>query len=121
MIDLKPYFDAAQAANDDVQRLMSEMNAAFGDGTEDGKTRAMAMRPTLDAAKAKAEEANTLYISMRNAASVSDEAAKLFVPVSNPNPAPDDSGTKTMTREAFLALDSVERMAFIRDGGTLID
>jgi hypothetical protein len=65
MQNLKPYYDAALSADAEVKRILAEMDAAFNSATEEGKQKALEMRPALDAAKAKAEESNKLYISMR--------------------------------------------------------
>ena len=119
-IDLKPYFDSAQAADEEVQRIMNQMNAAFEKGTEEGKQEALDLRPALDEAKTKAADANTLYISMRDAASASSAAAKQFVPV-NDQAAQNPGAGKSLTRDVFTALDAAARMKFIKDGGTLVD
>jgi hypothetical protein len=122
-IDLKPYFESARAASDEVQRVMAEMNAAFSDGTDEGKQKALDLRPALDAAQKAAEEANALYISMRNASSETQDAAKNFVPASmtRPEVGAAASAVKEMTRAEFTALDGAARMAFIRNGGKVID
>ena len=121
-MDLKPYFDSARAADDEVQRVMAEMNTAFTDGTDAGKTKALELRPSLDAAKKKALEDNELYISMRNAVSVSDGVAKKFVPV-NEAAAEIVKGAKpkTIKRQEYDAMSLVDRSNFIRDGGTVED
>jgi hypothetical protein len=119
-IDLKPYFDSARSADDEVQRVMAEMNAAFGEGTPEGKQKALDQRPALDAAKQAAEAANALYVSMRDASSVSSGVARNFVPV---------QGTEVggaalpseMKRGDFLALQADERMKFIKGGGKVVD
>lgn len=119
MIDLKPYFDAAQAADAEVLRIMDEMNAHFSEGTDEGKQAALDLRPALDEAKGKAADANQLYISMRDAAATSNSAAREFVPVtdntSTGNPA------KEMERKDFEALDAADRLKFIRAGGSVIE
>lgn len=119
-IDLKPYFDSAQAADEEVQRIMNEMQAAFEQGTEDGKQAALDLRPSLDEAKTKASDANALYISMRDAAATSSSAAKQFVPVNDTAELSPAAG-KMLSREAFIALDAAGRMKFIKDGGTVVD
>lgn len=119
-IDLKPYFDAAQKADEDVQRIMADMHASFNDGTEEGNAKAMELRPQLDAAKEKAVAANQLYISMRNAANVTNDAAKNFVPV--PDNLPDEpKGAREMKRPEFEALDANARMDFMKSGGKLVE
>jgi hypothetical protein len=120
-IDLKPYFDAAQKADEDVQRLMADMHASFNDGTEEGKAKALEMRPQLDAAKDKAVEANKLYISMRNAGNVGNEAARNFVPVVDTAAGEQEADKKEMKRADFELLDAKARMAHIQGGGTVVD
>jgi hypothetical protein len=119
-IDLKPYFDNAQKADEEVQRILNEMNAAFNDGTEEGRAKALELRPSLDEAKEKGKAANDLYISMRAAEQHTDGAAKQFVPVEDvsASAAPE---AKEMKREDFIALDSPARMKFIKGGGKVID
>ena len=118
-IDLKPYFDTAQKADEEVQRIMTEMHASFNGGTEEGQAKALEMRPQLDAAKSKAQAANDLYISMRNAAATSNNVARNYVPVAD-NLDDDPKAAKEMKRQDFEALDTEARMAFIKAGGKLL-
>ncbi|MHB1482094.1 MAG: hypothetical protein ACYCXH_07235 [Bellilinea sp.] len=117
MIDLKPYFDAAQAADIEVQRIMNEMNEHFNAGTEEGKQAALDMRPALDEAKAKAADANSLYLSMRDAAAQSNSAARTFVPVSETKAS--NEGAKEIILSDFNALDDTAKLKFMRGGGTI--
>jgi hypothetical protein len=119
MIDLKTYFDAARSADENVQKIMNDIHAHFEDGTDEGKQAALDLRPTLDEAKAKAEEANKLYLSMRDAAAVDSQAAKDFVPVNNNLPRVENK--REMKRGDFLALDASARMEFIKGGGNVLD
>ena len=48
-MNLKPYYDAAVAAEADVQRIMQEMDTLY---KADKKPEALAMRPALVAAQA---------------------------------------------------------------------
>ncbi|MEN6522357.1 MAG: phage major capsid protein [Anaerolineaceae bacterium] len=77
-MDLKKYFDHANAAEETVQKIAAELNDLF----EKGQTEeALALRPRLDAAKKTAKEAHQLYLSMQ-AATVSDaDPAKHFFPI----------------------------------------
>lgn len=118
-VDLKPYFDAARAADDEVQRIMGEMNAAFTEGTEDGKAKALELRPKLDEAKKKAEAANQLYLSMRDAASTSDGVAKNFIPAAEG--AAQEGKSPSKTRAEFFAMNAAERMKFVKNGGKVVD
>jgi len=119
MIDLKPYFDSARVADEEVQRIMNAMNTAYQLGTDEGKQEALDLRPALDAAKIKADEANILYISMRDAAATSNSAAREFVPVTDNLPTGDPA--KEMTRQDFDALDAVDRVKYMRAGGSVIE
>lgn len=115
---LKELYDAAKAADEKVQEVMQDMITAFEDGTEEGKLKALDLRPALDEAKAKAEEANRLYISARDAdIEDPDAAARKFVPVSEGG----NSQKKTMTREEFNKLNAAERMSFMLADGKLIE
>lgn len=120
-VDLKPMLDDARKASDEVQTILNQMTTAFNEGTEEGKAKALELRPKLDEAQKKAKDANDLYVSARNASNVSDSAAKNFVPVPD-NPAGGASDSKSeMKREEFSALDAAARMKFVHDGGTVID
>jgi hypothetical protein len=121
-MDLKKQYDAARAASDKVQGILTEMQAAFDLGTEEGKQKALTLRPELDKAKAEADSANQLYISMRDASSGMDNAAKLFAPAGN-GPQAGTGGTeaKEMTRKAFEDLDPSARMKFFKGGGKIVD
>ncbi len=120
MIDLKPYFDAAQVADAEVMRIMDDMNTHFSDGTDEGKQAALDLRPALDVAKGKAADANQLYISMRDAAATSNSAAREFVPVSDSTSKAGDP-TKEMKRQEFEALDAAARVKFIKAGGVVTE
>jgi len=120
VIDLKPYFDAARAADDEVQRVMNEMNEHFTADTEEGKQAALDLRPALDLAKEKAADANKLYLSMRDAAATSNSAAREFVPTNDHLEGTGDPA-KEMTRPEFDALDAAARVKFIKAGGSVIE
>ena len=119
MPNLKPYLDAAVSADADVQRVMAEIDIAFNLGTPEGQTQALELRPTLDAAKAKAKSANELYVSMRDASLVSGNAASNFTAPADPAAQPQDK--KVMTRAAFGALEPNARMEFLKAGGKITD
>jgi len=122
MPNLKPYYDAALAADADVKRILNEMDAAFNEGTDEGKEKALALRPMLDEAKTKAEEANKLYASMRDASLVNDSMAALFT--TPPDPAKDDqtdANPKVMKLHEFNALSPKDRLAFSKAGGKIED
>jgi hypothetical protein len=118
MPKLKELYDAAKAADEKVQEVMQEMISAFEDGTEEGKLKALDLRPALDEAKVEAEKANLLYISARDADFEDpDAAARKFVPVSEGG----NAQKKEMSREEFDKLNAAERMSFMLADGKLID
>lgn len=117
MINLKPFYDAAQAASAEVLRVASEIEAAFTLGTEEGTQQAMGLKSTLDDAEAKATAAQELYQSMSKAASTGSSAAK-FVPVSSAEPAQEK---KVITRADYEALDYEARHEFFKNGGMVVD
>lgn len=121
-IDLKPIFDAARTADDEVQHVLDEVGAALKEGTEEGNQKALDLRPTLEAAEKKAKEYNQLYISVRNAQQTSD-AARKFIPVQNTEAGGQRNGSqaKEMNRSDFEAMDSAAQMKFAQDGGIVID
>ncbi len=78
-MDLKTFFDAANRADTEVARIRAEINDAFNAGD---KKKAMDLRPALDGAKKVADEANALYVSMRDAGE-SGDAGRHFTPVND--------------------------------------
>ena len=119
MLDLKPYYDAVLTTDAEVKRVANEINALFQGETDEGKAQALALRPALDEAQKKADEAMTLYEAMKKANRPSD-IAKNFVPVSNTSTTPDEeTPAGTMTRSDFEALNTFDRMAFIKSGGQI--
>jgi len=115
---LKELYEAAKAAEEKVQEVMQDMITAFADGTEEGKAKALELRPALDEAKLQAEEANLLYISAREA-EVNHQYANAgkFVPV----PGNEESSRKQMTRAEFEALSAADRMSFMLGDGKISD
>lgn len=124
MPNLKPYYDAALGADAEVKRILAEMDAAFNDGTEDGKRKALELRPALDKAQKQAEDANELYISMRDASLVNDNTAALFSTVADPAENSDKKGEPsdrvTMSLAEYNAMSPRDRLAFAKRGGRLI-
>jgi hypothetical protein len=122
MSNLKPMYDAALNADAEVKRVLNEMDTLFNDGTEDGKKKALELRPALDEAKNKAEQANLLYVSMRDASLTTDNSAALFTPPADPaTQDPKDANPKAMNRAAFNLLHPVEQAAFVTGGGIVED
>lgn len=122
MPNLKPYYDAALAADAEVKRILAEMDTAFNDGTEDGKRKALELRPALDKAQKQAEDANELYISMRDASLVNDNTAALFSTVADPAKESDQAkpDRETMSLAEYNAMSPRDRLAFAKRGGRLI-
>ncbi len=117
MQNLKPVYDAAVAAEAKVREIMADMLAAFEEGTEEGKQRALAMRESLEEAQAAARQANELYVSMRDAQADADAHARKFIPIGE-KPA---NKAKQMTRAEFEALSPAERMDFALKGGIIVE
>ena len=120
MPNLKPYYDAALSADTEVRRVLNEMDTCFTDGTEDGRKKALDLRPALDDAKIKAEQANTLYVSMRDASLIGDNTAALFSAPSDP--AQDEPSTPNVVNlSGWNNMTPRERLAFAKAGGKLED
>jgi hypothetical protein len=115
-MNLKLFYDAAQTAGSEVLRVAAEIEAAFVLGTDEGKQQAMALKPALDEAEAKATAANELYQSMVKAASTGDAAAK-FVPAN----AEQAQEKKVITRADYETLDFEARHKFFKNGGSVVD
>lgn len=121
MLDLKPYFDAVNTAEAEVQRVAAELDAHFREGTEESKVNALALRPALDEAQAKHAEAVSLYEAMQKANRPND-IAKNFVPVSTTSTEPAEGSQPTVIkRAAYDQMSLVDRAKFIRSGGRLED
>ena len=77
-MNLKRYYDAAQAANQKVTDLAEEIDALFeANKTEDALKKA----PALEAARNEAKEMNQLYISMQAQTQNDGDPASKFVKV----------------------------------------
>lgn len=121
MLDLKPYFDAVNAAEAEVQRIANEIDGHFRDGTDESKAKALELRPALDEAQGKHAEAVALYESMQLANRPND-AAKNFVPVSTTEPEPvEGSQPSVIKRPDYDLLSLVDRARFIQSGGSVED
>lgn len=119
-MDLKKYFDRAKADSDEVTRLQNELDSLFNNGTDEGIQSAIDLQPALEAATKKAGESNKLYLSVRDAANLSGNAASLFV---NSNPEDEDENgdgdEKVMSLAAFNALSPKARLSFSKAGGRI--
>ncbi|MHB9033134.1 MAG: hypothetical protein ACYC6L_08815 [Anaerolineae bacterium] len=120
MLDLKPYYDALNEADAEVQRIANEIDTLFRAGTDEGKTAALEKRPALDAAQSKQAEAAALYETMQRANRPND-AAKNFVPVSNTTAEAAGEQPSVIKRTDYDRLSLQERGSFIRSGGTIED
>ena len=121
MLDLKPYFDAVNAAEAEVQRVANELNALFCEGTDESQAQAVALRPALDEAQSKHADAVALYEAMQKANRPND-IARNFIPVSSSSPDPDDVNQPTVIKRAeYDKLTLVDRAKFVRSGGSIED
>jgi HK97 family phage major capsid protein len=103
-MNLKRFYDAANAAEARVQQLATQINDHFENGQTD---EALKLRPELDGAKGAAKDAQQLYISMQ-AATVQDgdSAGQRFVPTSGdpePKKVKDILGSQEYTKAFFDA------------------
>lgn len=120
-MDLKKYFDRAKADSDEVTRLQNELDTEFNSGTDEGIQKAIDLQPTLEAAVKSAAESNKLYLSMRDAANLTGNAASLFVSNDPESEDEEAEGEKVLTLAAFNALTPKERLAFSKAGGRIQD
>ncbi len=122
MLDLKIYFDAVNAADAEVQRIAGEIDAAFKDGSDESKQKALAdLRPKLDEAQKKHKEAVDLYESMQKANRPND-IAKNFVPIQDPTTEPPEGSQPTVIKRVdYDKMSLVDRANFVRSGGTVED
>lgn len=121
MLDLKPYFDAVNAAEAEVQRVANEIDTLFREGTDESQASAVALRPALDEAQSKHDDAVAMYEAMQKANRPND-IAKNFIPVSDQSPDPDAAQQPTVIKRAeYEKLNLVDRAKFIRSGGSVED
>jgi len=120
MADLKRYYDRCVVAEAEVQRIAAEVDTLLEAGGEENEARAMELRPALDGALERADEAQELYASMQRSNRPND-AAKNFVPVSNTSLEGEDEQPSTIKRSEFELLDDGARDKFIRSGGRVED
>jgi hypothetical protein len=121
MIDLKPYFDAVNTTEAEVQRVANEIDVLFRDGTDESKAKALEMKTHLDAAQAKHAEAVALYESMQKA-NRPNNVARNFVPVS-PAASAEAAGSQptVIKRQEYDRMSLIERDRFIKSGGKIED
>jgi ElaB/YqjD/DUF883 family membrane-anchored ribosome-binding protein len=121
MLDLKPYFDAINLAEAEVQRIANDLDMLFREETEESKAKALELRPALDEAQRKHAEAIALYESMQKANRPND-VARNFVPVSNTQITDGENNQPTVIkRKEYDGMSLVDRAKFIRSGGMLED
>ena len=103
-MNMKKYFDAANAAESKVQVIAAQINDLFEKGQND---EALKLRPSLDSAKADAKEAHQLYLSMAAATTPDGDPAQRFVPIGGdpePQAVRDLRATNEYVQEFFSAL-----------------
>lgn len=121
MLDLKPYLDAVNAANDKVQRIAHDINTLFTEGTDESKAKALGLRSALEEAQTEHADALAMYETMKKANRPND-IAKNFVPVSQSNPAEAEGNQPAIIkRQDYDKLSFVDRAKFVRSGGKIED
>lgn len=111
-MNLKSYYDAAIKAEAELQGVLQKADDLFQAGDQDA---ALAMRPELDEAKKKADDANSMYAMMRDS-EASTGAAKNFAPANTEGNQP-----KEMTRAEFGRLNARAAKDYVLAGGKIID
>lgn len=120
-MDLKKYFDRAKADSDEVTRLQNELDTEFNSGTDEGIQKAIDLQPALEAAVKKANESNSLFVTLRDASNFTGNAASLFVSGDPDEDEEDAEDDKVKTLAEFNALSPRERLAFSKAGGRIQD
>jgi hypothetical protein len=121
MLDLKPYYDAVNSAQAEVDQVANEIDCAMADGSDEGKLNALELQSKLDGALAKLDSASKLYES-RQKADRPNDIAKNYVPVSD-TPVDQDNASQAseVGRGEFNKLSVNDQAKFIRSGGTVRD
>lgn len=103
-MDLKRFYDAAQAANQKVTNLADQINALFeADKTEE----ALKLSPDLQKAQADARDANQLYMAMQATTVGSGDPGSKFVRIGGdgePKQVKDLRGSQTYVDAFFKAM-----------------
>ncbi len=120
MIDLKPYFDAVNTTEAEVQRVANEMDTLFRQDTDEAKAQALAMQATLEEALAKHDKAVSIYESMQKA-NRPNEVAKNYVPVAASTEPVEGAQPTVIKRQDYDRLSQEERALFIRSHGIVKD
>lgn len=120
MADLKPYYDAVIEAEAGVQRVANELDEAFREGTEESKKKALELRPALDEAQKKHDEAVSLYEAMQKTNRPND-VAKNFVPITNQIPITDGLQPTIIKRQDYDKMSVLDQAKYIRSGGKVED
>lgn len=120
MIDLKPYLDAVNTTEAEVQRIASDVDTLFRQETEDGKAQALEMKAQLDKAQKKHDEAIAFYESM-SLINRPNDIAKNFVPVSTETEDAEGSQPSVIKRPEYNQMDMVQRALFVKSGGRVED
>jgi hypothetical protein len=122
MLDLKPFLDAVNTADAEVQRIAQEISDLYAEGSEESKLKAIVdLCPTLDEAQKKHAEAVKMYETMQNSTRPND-IAKNYVPVSDTVvEQPEGSQPTVIKRAEYDKMSLVDRAKFIRSGGTVED
>jgi len=122
MYDLmKKVYDDLKKAMEEKQAVLEEMTAAYNDGTDEGKNKALALREKLDEKQKAVDELNSTYLSLLKAEKPGGDEIQDLIPAPGAEASGEGKNEKSMTREAYDSLDAGEKMKFVKSGGKITE
>lgn len=116
MTQFKNSYDLVNARGQKVKELALEIDAKLGQGSDEAIQEALDLRPALEEAEQKLNEAQELYQQLQNSAKKADDVAALFVPVSA-EAARVAGESNVISRDAWEEMTPKEQTAFVEKGG----
>lgn len=116
MTQFKNSYDLVNARSQKVKELALEIDAKLGQGSDEAIQEALDLRPALEEAEQKLNEAQELYQQLQNSAKKADDVAALFVPVSA-EAARVAGESNVISRDAWEEMTPKEQTAFVEKGG----
>ncbi|MGI6260020.1 MAG: hypothetical protein ACOYKC_09210 [Anaerolineaceae bacterium] len=116
MTQFKNSYDLVNARSQKVKELALEIDAKLGQGSDEAIQEALDLRPALEEAEQKLNEAQELYQQLQNSAKKADDVAALFVPVSD-EAARVAGESNVVSRDAWEKMSPKEQTAFVEKGG----